>query len=135
MADVAVSTRSETRSAYALFVRWVVTIHLIALAFQLVSAISFAGGWATGAVIHIHNSRIVGALGLFQAALVASLPAARLKTPYRVYAVAALICEASQLYFGITRGLGLHVTTAILIWAFSVAVSIKVWAPTWKLAS
>lgn len=131
----AVDTRSDTVSAYALFVRWVVTIHLLALAAQLASAIAFADGWTTGAVVHIHNARVVGALGLLQAGLIVSLPAGRLKTPYRLFAVVALIGEGAQLFFRIEHGFGLHVTTAILIWAFSVAVSIQVWAPTWKRAS
>jgi hypothetical protein len=131
----AIDTRPVTVSAYALFVRWLVTFHLIALATQLASAISFVGGWAAGAQIHIQNARIVAALGLLQAVVIASLPSQRLKTPYRLYAVAALLGEATQLYVQTTHGFGFHVTTAILIWACSVAVSIKVWAPTWKLAS
>jgi hypothetical protein len=131
----AVDTSATPVSAYALFVRWLVTLHLIALAAQLASAISFVGGWAPGAMMHMHNARLVGVLGLLQAIVIVSLPAARLKTPYRVFAVAALVGEASQLFFGITHGFGVHVTTAILLWAFSVAVSIKVWAPTWKQAS
>jgi len=131
----AVETRFETVSTYALFIRWLVTLHLLALVVQLASAIAFAGGWATGALLHIHNARLVGALGLLQAGAVASLPAARLKMPYRLFAVGVLIGEAMQLYFRSTHGFGLHVTTAIVIWAFSVAVSIKVWAPTWKLVS
>jgi len=131
----AVDTRLETVSVYALFVRWLVTLHLLALAAQLASATAFAGGWATGAVVHIYNARVVGALGLLQAAAVLSLPAGRLKMPYRLFAVGVLIGEAIQLYFRSTHGFGLHVTTAIVIWAFSVAVSIKVWAPTWKLVS
>jgi hypothetical protein len=131
----AVETRLETVSTYALFIRWLVTFHLLALAAQLASAIAFAGGWATGALLHIHGARLVGALGLLQAAAVVSLPAGRLKTPYRLYAVGVLIGEAMQLYYRTTHGFALHVTTAFIIWAFSVAVSIKVWAPTWKLVS
>jgi len=125
----------KTVSPYALFVRWLVTLHLLALAIQLASAISFAGGWVTGALVHIHNARIVGALGLLQAVVILSLPASRLIKPYRLFAVGALIGEISQLFFHVSHGFGLHVTTAIVIWAFSVAVSIKVWAPTWKQAS
>ena len=131
----AVETRLETVSTYALFIRWVVTLHLLALAAQLTSAIAFAGGWSMGALLHIYNARLVGALGLLQAGAVVSLPAGRLKMPYRLYAVGVLIGEAIQLYFRSRQGFGLHVTTAIVIWAFSVAVSIKVWAPTWKLVS
>ncbi len=131
----AVETRFETVSTYALFVRWLVTLHLLALGAQLASAIAFAGGWATGALLHTYNARVVGALGVLQAAAVVSVPAGRLKTPYRLYAVGVLIGEAIQLYFRSSQGFGLHVTTAIVIWAFSVAVSIKVWAPTWKVVS
>src|SRR5215467_1483452 len=102
----AVDTRPVTVSAYALLVRWLVTFHLIALAAQLASAISFVGGWASGAQIHIQNARIVAVLGLVQAVMIASLPSARLKAPYRLYAVAALLGEATQLYLHTTHGFG-----------------------------
>ena len=50
-------------------------------------------------------------------------------------AIAVVVGEASQIYFGTTLGLAVHVTTAMLLWAFSLVLAIKVWAPTWKLAA
>lgn len=66
--------RSEALSLYALFVRWVVTIHLLALAAQLVSEISFAGGCTAAGIAHIYSARLIAAFGLLQAGVISSLP-------------------------------------------------------------
>jgi hypothetical protein len=131
----AVDIPSESVSAYALFVRWVVTLHLLALAAQLASAISFVGGLAEAGLLHIYNARLVGVFGLWQAVVLVSLPASRLRRAHRWMAVGVLLAEGLQLYFRIAHGFAIHVTIAILVWAMSVALSIKVWAPTWKRGS
>jgi hypothetical protein len=122
-------------STHALLIRWGVTLHLLALAGQLALAIAFAGGVSRALAPHMHNAWTVAALGLIQTGLLLSAPRARLKVVHRLMAVAVVLGEASQIHFGTTSGLALHVTTAMLLWAFSLALSIKVWAPSWKLAA
>jgi hypothetical protein len=130
-------TRTSTPavSGYALLIRWVVTLHLLALAAQLAMAISFVGGAAPALPPHMKGAWAVAALGLVQAGLLLSVPATRLRNVHKLMAVAVVLGEVSQIHFGTTLGLALHVTTAMLVWAFSLTLSIKVWAPTWKLAA
>ena len=122
-------------SKYALFIRWVVTLHLIALAAQLATAIFFVGGEAHALAPHMKNAWTAAILGLAQAALLVTvrMPEAKLRTAHRVMAVAIVAGEAMQIHFGTRLGLAVHVTTAMLLWGFAVAIAIKVWAPPWKL--
>ena len=128
-------TPAQAVSTYALLVRWVVTLHLLVFVAQLATAISFVAGVARALSPHMHNAWAAVALGVLQAALLLRTPAARLRTPQRLMAIAIVIGEAAQIYFGTTLGLAVHVTTAMLLWAFSLVLAIKVWAPTWKLAA
>jgi hypothetical protein len=123
-------------SKYALLVRWVVTFHLMALAAQLATAIFFVGGESQALAPHMKNAWAVAVLGLAQGALVASIrvPEAKLRTAHRLMAVAVVAGELMQLYFGTRLSLMVHVTTAMVLWGFSVAIAIKVWAPPWKMA-
>jgi hypothetical protein len=132
--DTVTGTPAQAISTYALVIRWVVTLHLLAFAAQLATAISFVAGVAGALFPHMHNAWAAMTLGLIQAALLLSVPAARLRLPYRLMAIAVVLGEAAQIHFGTTLGLAVHVTTAMLLWAFSLALAIKVWAPTWKLA-
>jgi len=128
-------TRIQAVSTYALLIRWVVTLHLLVFVAQLATAISFVAGVARALSPHMHSAWAAVTLGLLQAGLLLSTAAARLRTAHRFMAIAIVLGEASQIYFGTTLGLAVHVTTAMLLWAFSLALAIKVWAPTWKLAA
>jgi len=128
-------TPAQAVSTYALLIRWVVTLHLLVFVAQLATAISFVAGVARALSPHMHDAWAAVTLGLLQAGLLLSTPAARLRIPHRLMAIAVVVGEASQIYFGTTLGLAVHVTTAMLLWAFSLVLAIKVWAPTWKLAA
>jgi hypothetical protein len=122
-------------SKYALLIRWVVTLHLMALAAQLATAIFFVGGRAQALAPHMMNAWTVATLGIAQAALIVTVRVseAKLRIAHRVMAAAIVAGEVMQIRFGTTLSLAAHVTTAMLLWGFAVAIAIKVWAPPWKL--
>ncbi|MGH8313688.1 MAG: hypothetical protein ACRETU_00870 [Steroidobacterales bacterium] len=128
-------TATAVISKYALLIRWVVTLHLMALAAQLATAIFVVGGEASALVPHMKNAWAVATLGVAQALLVVTVrvPETKLRIAHRVMAVAIVAGEAMQIHFGTTLSLAVHVTTAMALWGFAVAIAIKVWAPPWKL--
>jgi hypothetical protein len=125
-AEIAVRKASRV----ALVVRWIVSTHIALLLLQLVTAIAGAAGFV--AVLHTHgtNARFVAASGVLQAiGLLSAGP--RAGWFVRTMAVVVAASEAVQLYLGLRAGIPTHVTLAMIVWALSVALFIRVWAPPW----
>lgn len=118
------------RSRRALAQRWVVTLHMAALAAQVVFALLLLGGVAGMLQLHSVDAWVVLALGLIQAAVVVSLwPSGSI--PWKTAAALVLLAELAQIYFGRSGNLPTHVTLGTLLWGLSLALLIQVWAPNW----
>lgn len=109
--------------------RWIVSVHFFALVVQFATAMAFAAGWPEPIAAHSANGWVVVATGMAQAIWLATRGAARASVSTRVFAVGILVCEIGQLYFGLTPGVAIHVSLAMLIWAGGIALLIRVWAP------
>lgn len=118
----------------AMLARWLASAHLAAVLVQLALGVIFVAGWAGPIVHHAANGRFVAALGVAQALPILMLRNARVSLLTRSLAVGIVLGELSQIYFGLGRGLALHVTLGMLVWACSLAIFIRVWAPDWQLA-
>jgi hypothetical protein len=127
VAEIALRKASRT----ALVVRWLVSVHIASLLLQLVSAIAAVGGAAAAFHTHATNARLVAVAGLLQAIGVLSVGSPRAGWFVRTMAVAIPVVEAAQLYLGLGAGIAMHVTLAMVLWGFGLAIFIRVWAPSW----
>lgn len=107
-------------------------MHVFVLLVQLSSAVAFVAGWIGALPTHSANAWLVVGSGALQGILIVPLPAARLSHLLRGMSIAVPLTELVQVHFGSSYGMGTHVTVALFIWALSLALFIKVWAPTWK---
>lgn len=118
----------------AMLARWLASAHLAAVLVQLALGVGFVAGWAGPSVHHAANGRLVAALGGAQAVLILMLRSARVTSLTRILVVGIVLGELSQIHFGLGRSLAAHVTAGMLVWACSLAIFIRVWAPDWQLA-
>jgi len=125
-AEIGLARASRT----ALVVRWIVSAHIGVLLLQLVLAIAAVAG---AAVFHAHamNARLVAASGVLQAIGVLAVSSARAGWFIKTMAFAVAVGETTQLYLGLGGGMALHVTLAMTVWALSLAIFIRAWAPGW----
>jgi hypothetical protein len=119
----------------AMLARWLAFSHLAAVLLQLALGVAFAGGWAAPIMYHAANGWLVAALGSVQAVLIVTLRSPHVTLLMRVLVVGIVLGELAQIYFGLGRGLAMHVTLGMLVWACSLAIFIRAWAPDWQLAS
>lgn len=122
-----VAVRSLAASAQ----RWIVTVHMVAMAGQIVLAVLLLGGMSEALHLHSTNAWVVLALGVLQAAILTVLG---WPTGGRVWPAAAglvVLAEAVQAELGRIGSLAAHVTLGTLIWGLSLALLIQVWAPNW----
>lgn len=128
------STKSGT-SAIAKATRLVVGLHLLALATQICIAVTFVSGVASAYAAHAQVAWVVLVLGVAQAIVIFN-PA---RPPiHKMYVAAAGLVVAGELaqMFVIPRGVPVvHVTVAILVWGFSLAVFIRLLDPVWIVAA
>jgi hypothetical protein len=120
-----------TASRFGSLIRWTVSLHLAVLLAQLATALAFAAGFVGAGVPHLRNAWIAGGCGILQAVLIMSRRWPGASVAFRSMAVAVAIGEAVQIYLGLRGGLAWHVTLAMLIWAFGIALFIRVWTPGW----
>jgi hypothetical protein len=133
MTSQGTATRRESaggRSRGALAQRWVVTLHMAALAAQMVFALLLLGGVAGTLQLHSVGAWLVLALGLIQAVVVVSLWPSR-SIPWKAAAALVLLAELAQIYFGRSGNLPAHVTLGTALWGLSLALLVQVWAPNW----
>jgi hypothetical protein len=118
----------------AMLVRWLASVHLAAVLVQLTLGVVFVAGWTAPIVYHAANGWLVATVGSAQALLILVLRHARATLLMRILAVVVVLGELSQIYFGLGGGLAMHVTLGMLVWACSLAIFIRAWAPDWLLA-
>jgi hypothetical protein len=118
------------RSSGALAQRWIVTLHMAALAAQVVFALLFLGGRSEMVPLHSTNAWVVLGLGFAQGlSVVSSWPSGG--KFWKSAAVLVVLAEATQMYLGRAGSLAAHVTLGIVLWGLSLALLIQVWAPSW----
>jgi hypothetical protein len=118
------------RSLAALIQRWIVTLHMAALAAQVVLALLLLGGGVSAIQLHFTHSWVVLALGALQAIVVIpTWPTGG--SFWKVAAALVPLAEATQIYLGRTGNLSAHVTLGTVLWGLSLAILIQVWAPSW----
>src|SRR5258708_1741739 len=120
---------TTTRSLGAIAQRWVVTLHMLALAVQIALALLLLLGSGTLRA-HSVNAWVVLSLGAMQAVSVVG----RWQSEGKLWKAAApivVLAEMLQIHFGRTENLAAHVTLGTVIWALSLALLIQVWAPSW----
>ena len=117
------------RSLAARTQRWIVTLHMAALAAQVVFALLLLGGGSSAIQLHFTHSWVVLTLGALQAIVaISSWPGGSL---WKVAAALVVLAEITQIYLGRTGNLPAHVTLGTVLWGLSLALLIQVWAPGW----
>jgi hypothetical protein len=112
-------------------VRWIVSLHFVALLVQLTAMLTFLSGRPEGFFAHSGNAWLVLLLGALQLLAVLACSAARGDRFYTATAFVIVIAEALEVYLGRT-GLRLaHVTLAMIIWAFALTLLIRTITAPW----
>ncbi len=121
---------ASRKSLVGLAQRWITTLHMAALATQIVLALLLLGAGAPTLRLHSYNALIIVSLALMQGlCLLWRLPpGARL---YGAASVLVLLAEVIQITLGRTGHLPSHITVGTIIWGLSLYIYIGVWAPTW----
>lgn len=112
-------------------VRLCVMLHVAAVAVQVAAAIAFVGGLGEMYELHRTNAWVVLGLGVVQAAAIIALAVRGMGRYFTIMAVLIPLGEALQIHLGRGAETAWHVSLAMLIWAFSVALLIRVANPAW----
>lgn len=112
-------------------VRLCVMLHVAAVALQVAAALLFIGGFGEGFEIHRMNAWAVLGLGVVQALAIAAFAGSGMGKYFTTMALLIPVGEALQIYLGRGGETALHVSLAILIWAFSIALLVRVANPAW----
>ena len=111
--------------------RSVVILHVLALLVHMGAAISFAGGVASGYLVHRQLAWLVLGLGVLQALAVFNPALPKVHAMYRLFAALVVAGEILQL-FVIPRGqLAYHVTVAMIVWGCTLALYVRLRDPEW----
>lgn len=118
------------KSVAALVQRWIVTLHMAALAGQVVLSILLLLGVPGTLQGHSTNAWTVLALGLLQSvSVVSSWPSgSRL---WRLSAGVVALAEIVQIQLGRAVSVPEHVTLGTVLWGLSFGLLVQVWAPDW----
>jgi hypothetical protein len=121
---------ASARSGAAIAQRWVVSLHMAALAIQIVFAVLLLAGVSGMLQLHSINTWAVLTCGAIQTVVVVlSWPSG--STFWKPAAVVIPLAEMAQIYFGRSGNLPMHVTLGTVVWGVSLALLIQVWAPSW----
>ena len=118
------------RSLVALAQRWIVTLHMAALAAQVAFALLLLAGISGMLQLHSANAWVVLALGLLQAVtIMPGWPSG--SSLWKLAAGLVVLAEVAQIQLGRGASLPAHVTLGTVLWGLSLALLIQVWAPSW----
>ncbi len=115
--------------------RWIVTIHVLALAIQIAAAIFFVSG--VGRLFFAHSSLSVAVclMGVIQAIVLFIPISPKIGKMYLAFASIVAIGELAQLRVGPMGETALHVTLGMIIWGCSLAIFIRLLDPDWGAAA
>ncbi len=125
-----VEIMTSKRSPAALLQRGIISLHMVALAAQVILAVLFLGGEYRTLPLHALNAELVLALGVAQAVVVLFTWPSGQKL-WKPAAVLVVLAEVGQIQLGHAAELGAHVTLGTVLWGLSLALLIQVWAPNW----
>jgi hypothetical protein len=121
-------THAPSRQVALTSVRWVVTLHLLAVLAQLIAAVTFLLGYPLGYVIHSALGHVLYLFGICQAAAVIGVRSARQNSLTQWIAAAVPVAEGVQIYLAHTGLVAWHLTLGLLVWAGTLAIWIRVFA-------
>ncbi len=114
------------RQAAPTLVRWVVSLHVLALLVQIAAAVALTSGWPEAFIVHATVGHLLFLLGICQGIAVMSVRSVR-QSPLTASMAGILpLPEALQIYLGHVGLLAWHLTLGLLIWGGALAIWIRV---------
>jgi hypothetical protein len=126
--EVTIGVRVMPRQVALTSVRWVVSVHLLAVLAQLAAAVTFLSGRTGAYVVHATVGHALYLLGICQAIAVVGVRSARQNPLTRWLAAAVPVAEVLQIYLARSGLVAWHLTLGLLVWAGALAIWIRVFA-------